>query len=742
MLISRPLFLLLVLHSAVLITSQRSSTNNSTSPWLTLNGKAPLVIAKGGFSGLFPDSSYAAYSLANMTSLSNVILWCDVQLTKDAVGICFPDLKLDNSSDIANVFKNSTVYLVNGQLMKGYFPVDYTLNDLANVYYKFDGNLFSILRVEELASLRPPGLWLNIQHDAFYTQHNLSMRSFVLSVSRRVIVNYISSPEVAFLSSIAARFRRSTTKLVFRFLGADDIEPSTNQTYGSLLQNLTFVKAFASGILVPKTSIWPVTSSLYLQPPTSVVSNAHKEGLEVFASDFTNDVPLSYNYSYDPIKEYLNFIDNGVFSVDGVLSDFPITPSEAIDCFAHANMNSSGKANPLIISHNGASGDYPGSTDLAYMEARDAGADVIDCSVQMTQDGIPICSGSINLIDTTNVAQSKFNTRTTNIPQIQSTPGIFTFNLTWEEIKKLKPVISNPFLDYGLFRNPVHKNDGQFFSLDDFMAFAKGNSLPVLISIEHAAYLVENLGFNVIDAVVVALNKSGYNNENQKVMIQSTNSSVLMKFMEKTNYKLVYSVDEFISDIDDSAIKDIKRFAHSVAITKSNVFPVNQAFITGMTKVVSKLQAFNLTAYVYLFRNEFVSQAWDVFSDPTVEINTFVTLGKIDGIISDFPGTAAAYRKNRCLGMGKNIPIYMTPVQPGSLMQVITPDFLPPAEAPNPVLEDSNVAEPPFPSAKTNTSSGTAAASPTSPKPSGQPRRTTCVFLSSLGMLLASLLFF
>ena len=155
------------------------------------------------------------------------------------------------------------------------------------------------------------------------------MRNFVLSVSKRVIVSYISSPEAGFLRSISSRLPR-TTKLVFRFMEQEEVDPSTNQTYGSLLKNLTFIKTFASGILVPKGYIWPTDPNLYLQPHTTLVSDAHKVGLEVFASDFVNDVPFSFNYSYDPLAEYLQFIDNGDFSVDGVLSEFPITPSEAI----------------------------------------------------------------------------------------------------------------------------------------------------------------------------------------------------------------------------------------------------------------------------------------------------------------------------------------------------------------------------------------------------------------------------
>lgn len=156
------------------------------------------------------------------------------------------------------------------------------------------------------------------------------MRNFVLSVirTRSTIVNYISSPEVGFLRSIAARVPR-TTKLILRFLGPTDREITTNQTYDSLKQNLTFIKTFASGILVPKTYIWPTEDS-YLQAQTSLVSDAHKAQLEVFASDFYSDLPLPYNYSYDPVAEYLSYFDNGKFSVDGVLSDFPITPSSAI----------------------------------------------------------------------------------------------------------------------------------------------------------------------------------------------------------------------------------------------------------------------------------------------------------------------------------------------------------------------------------------------------------------------------
>jgi len=107
---------------------------------LSFAGSPPLVIARGGFSGIYPDSSDLAYSLAAQTSLANVIVWCDVQLTKDREGICIPSIKLENATDIGHISKyKSKTYSVNGVQTSGYFSVDYTLKELlSNVICKFN----------------------------------------------------------------------------------------------------------------------------------------------------------------------------------------------------------------------------------------------------------------------------------------------------------------------------------------------------------------------------------------------------------------------------------------------------------------------------------------------------------------------------------------------------------------------------------------------------------------------------
>jgi len=163
----------------------------------------------------------------------------------------------------------------------------------------------------------------------FYNQHNISPMQYLEGMKFSGIT-YISSPEISFLKGLAQKVDKARIKLIFKFQEPETVEPTTNQTYGEILKNLEGIKAFASGILVPKTYIWPVNKDKYLLPPTSLVTDAHKQGLQVYAYTFANDLPGSYNYSYDPSVEYLQFIDNGNFSVDGVFTDFPPTASEAV----------------------------------------------------------------------------------------------------------------------------------------------------------------------------------------------------------------------------------------------------------------------------------------------------------------------------------------------------------------------------------------------------------------------------
>ncbi|KAK0600995.1 hypothetical protein LWI29_020339 [Acer saccharum] len=101
-------------------------------------------------------------------------------------------------------------------------------------------------------------------------------------------------------------------------------------------------------------------------------------------------------------------------------------------------------------------------------------------------------------------------------------------------------------------------------------------------SFQNAAYLAEKQGLGVTDAVMKSLKDGGYDNQTDlKVMIQSTNSCVLMKFKDNDKYEIVYKIEESIRDASNASVEDIKKFADSVVINKQeSVFPLNAAFLT------------------------------------------------------------------------------------------------------------------------------------------------------------------
>ena len=96
-------------------------------------GKQPLVIARGGFSGLFPESSSFANQMAVSASLPDVVLFCNLQLTKDGVGLCLSDIRLDNSTTVSTIYpKGAKSYTIDGENLRGWFSLDFPADNLLN----------------------------------------------------------------------------------------------------------------------------------------------------------------------------------------------------------------------------------------------------------------------------------------------------------------------------------------------------------------------------------------------------------------------------------------------------------------------------------------------------------------------------------------------------------------------------------------------------------------------------------
>jgi glycerophosphoryl diester phosphodiesterase len=96
-------------------------------------------VAKGGFSGVFPDSSSAAYLFALMESAPDTTLWCDVQLTKDGVGVCLRDINMQNGTSVAQQYPaRKRTYVIDGVRKTGWFALDFTMAELQPVFCEYN----------------------------------------------------------------------------------------------------------------------------------------------------------------------------------------------------------------------------------------------------------------------------------------------------------------------------------------------------------------------------------------------------------------------------------------------------------------------------------------------------------------------------------------------------------------------------------------------------------------------------
>lgn len=656
----------------------------------------PLVIARGGTSGLFPDQTQYAYLFAMNNSLPGTALLCDLQLTKDSVGICRTNIDLGASTVINVTLPNYfTEYTVNGVPTQGFFSIDLTGVQALNLTAMQSGQsrsplydgLFPILQPENVSSfiLGTPlqaSFWLNVEYASFFEEHKLDMVSYVLASLKPMSIAYVSSPEVAFLKAIQAKAPKGATVLVFKFNDKDLVDPSTNVTYGTLLNNLTEIATFAAGILVPKEFIWSVdNNTFFLGSQSTLVQDAHDAGLAVYVMGIENDFaqPI-YNYSFDPIQEYLQYVPTTGPNVDGFLTDFPLTASEALACYRSASTlnQTAAKTKPLVLSHNGASGDYPGCTLLAYQGAVDSGASYIDCPIQITKDGIPICRESPDLMTNTDISQHPefFPALQSAFPALQDTKGIFTFNMTREEISTLNARMSSPEQSFNLLRTGIYENEN-ILTLSAFLNFAKNlSAVGIFIDIQNGYYLEEQIHLDVVGVVLATINAAGFNNSD-RILIQSEDSAILSRLQQLTSYELVYKVSNESVAITGTQIQQIKSLAKIVTLPRRVMAnSISDGFLVEPSNVVDLFHAQNMSVFIFYLRNEYVALPFDYEDDPTLELNTWVQFFKVDGLITDFPRTARAYLNNECLTAKAELAGITYPINfviPGELLNSTIP---------------------------------------------------------------------
>jgi len=357
----------------------------------TLDGKPPLIIGHRGASGYLPEHTLEAYQLAidqgadviepDLISTKDGIL----------IARHDPNLALstDVASRPEFADRRRVDWPVDGEKQTGWFAHDFTLAEIKTLGTVIsdperpqeNNGKYRIASFEEIIALaKTQGVKLHrniviypeTKNPTYHRDLGLPLEDRLISALNAAGWNDRFSPVFvqSFEPSSLKEMRSKGLKTrVVQLVDGDDIDFKTGRiTYAAPFDRpydwyksgdirlfadmvtpagLDEIRSYADGIGVWKPYIVPVKAEIdaagqiidvngdgvvdirdtTTQPPTPLISEAHRRGLFVHAFTFRNEKRrLAYNYHGDPQAEYLQFFRLGV---DGVFSEFPDTACEA-----------------------------------------------------------------------------------------------------------------------------------------------------------------------------------------------------------------------------------------------------------------------------------------------------------------------------------------------------------------------------------------------------------------------------
>lgn len=311
----------------------------------------PYNIAHRGSNGEIPEETTAAYLRAIEEGAD--FIETDILASKDGELICFHDVTLDETTDIADhkEFANrKRTYEVQGENITGSFVVDFTLEELKSLRvkqrYKFrdqqyNGKL-SIITFEEFIAIaldahRIVGIYPEIKNPVFINQHvkwtngKKFEDKFVETLLKYGYKGEYKSKDwlkqPVFIQSFAPTslvYVSNLTDSPKIFLIDDVTMPTqdTNQSYSEITSDsyLEYIRDYVVGIGPWKDTIVPPEKN-YLASPTDLVAKAHAHDLQVHPYTYRNENQfLHLDFHQDPYAEYDYWINK--VGVDGLFTDF------------------------------------------------------------------------------------------------------------------------------------------------------------------------------------------------------------------------------------------------------------------------------------------------------------------------------------------------------------------------------------------------------------------------------------
>ncbi|XP_054804735.1 glycerophosphodiester phosphodiesterase GDPD6 isoform X2 [Prosopis cineraria] len=311
----------------------------------------PYNIAHRGSNGELPEETSPAYMRAIEEGAD--FIETDILASKDGVLICFHDVTLDDTTDVAKhkeFADRKRTYEVQGVNVTGFFPVDFTLKELkslrVNQRLKFRdqqyNGKFQIITFEEFISIaldapRVVGIYPEIKNPVFINQrvkwpdNKRFEDKFVETLKKYGYKgSYLSKDwlkQPAFIQSFAPTSLLYVSNLTDlpKILLIDDFTiptQDTNQSYWEITSDeyFDYIKQYVVGIGPWKDTVVPAAGN-YLQTAADLVARAHAHNLQVHPYTYRNENQfLHFNFHQDPYAEYDYWINT--IGIDGLFTDF------------------------------------------------------------------------------------------------------------------------------------------------------------------------------------------------------------------------------------------------------------------------------------------------------------------------------------------------------------------------------------------------------------------------------------
>ena len=316
-----------------------------------LQTSRPYNIAHRGSNGEIPEETAAAYLRAIEEGAD--FIETDILASEDGHLICFHDVTLDNTTDIASRTEfagRKRTYEVQGVNMTGWFTVDFTLRELKSLRVKqrfsfrdqqYNGK-YNILTFDEFILIalhadRVVGIYPEIKNPIFINQHvkwsggKKFEDKFVETLlkygykGKYMSEDWLMKP--LFIQSFAPTsliYISNITNAPKLLLIDETTVPTqdTNQSYYEITSNgyLAFIRKYVIGIGPWKDTIIPPKNN-HLGPATNLVARAHTLNLQVHPYTFRNENSfLHFDFHQDPYAEYEYWLRE--IGVDALFTDF------------------------------------------------------------------------------------------------------------------------------------------------------------------------------------------------------------------------------------------------------------------------------------------------------------------------------------------------------------------------------------------------------------------------------------